>query len=933
MADLASILTDPNYTGANEATKRAIFDKFSANDANYTSANDATKAAIQQKFGVATQPQQPKRALVVGGELYDFNGQESFNRAKSLTNPSVDDIKMLGGTLVPRQPVSVDQIPLDPARAPIAPAPAPPPAPSGVPGPRTQSTVRALGRAAAGLADTTLGGVAAPLVEYANYNVGRMRGVSPEQARANAQKAGDVFAQPFGRAAGVTNTPEYKGEASQQAIQFIGENLGKGTAWLAKATGIAEPDVQNLIDTTLLLGPKPIRQAAGKAATVAAALPEAAARAIAPEIGPVPGLERKVQKAAAASAADFKASGRIDAAQWGFANGFVQPAVQSNPTMANRARAALKGENSQERNAAATEKNLARVDELARKDMGIGSNVALTSDAPFIAARARPQVAGPYDQIGRMNAMRPDTQLDGTLANLEVSPTVTEKAAAYNAQIESLRGLVEAGNYDGAAALKDIKKLRKESNAAWKRNDVTAAEFSQGLANAIEDLVERNLVVPKDINKFKAARREMAKTYAWESALDFNTGKFDPLKIAKITGSEPGRYTGTLQGLGQYAGNFPDAVSTFGGPSAGTRIIRSSPSAMAGYAVGSLAGQPWLGGAIGAGIGEAVNALSSSGLTSAAARQRALPADRRIRPDEPYIPPPGPSSPYTPPVGPASPYNPNVVGPNFMLNPGGVPPSPQFAPANQLAIGMRVGPNFTMPQRPAPSPIPPNAPNPMTAARTALPNEPYSPATGERLRQQQRDIDQRAAEAADAAAAAAEGQRAPTRGGVELSFDPFINKLRPVEQAGEALTPTNALASAVDKMQSGQSFAMSATEKIAWKKAQSDLKLATDGAYASKFTPDDLFNRQWLLDTVTKARQKADAFDEIAKRATQADAARVPGAKVPSAAEIATAKTNRDRMLDFAEDLQDRLSALPKKKLGQGPKTLNALRDGRTDRN
>ena len=74
MADLASILTDPNYTGANEATKRAIFDKFSANDANYTSANDATKAAIQQKFGVAKQPEVFKRGLVVGGELYDFNG-------------------------------------------------------------------------------------------------------------------------------------------------------------------------------------------------------------------------------------------------------------------------------------------------------------------------------------------------------------------------------------------------------------------------------------------------------------------------------------------------------------------------------------------------------------------------------------------------------------------------------------------------------------------------------------------------------------------------------------------------------------------------------------------------------------------------------------------------------------------------------------------
>lgn len=53
MATLASILTDPNYVNANEATKRAIFDKFSAQDADFTKANPATQAAIRQRFGVA----------------------------------------------------------------------------------------------------------------------------------------------------------------------------------------------------------------------------------------------------------------------------------------------------------------------------------------------------------------------------------------------------------------------------------------------------------------------------------------------------------------------------------------------------------------------------------------------------------------------------------------------------------------------------------------------------------------------------------------------------------------------------------------------------------------------------------------------------------------------------------------------------------------
>jgi len=52
MADLASILTDPNYVNANAETKAAIFDKFSAQDTNFTKANPATQQAIRVKFGL-----------------------------------------------------------------------------------------------------------------------------------------------------------------------------------------------------------------------------------------------------------------------------------------------------------------------------------------------------------------------------------------------------------------------------------------------------------------------------------------------------------------------------------------------------------------------------------------------------------------------------------------------------------------------------------------------------------------------------------------------------------------------------------------------------------------------------------------------------------------------------------------------------------------
>ena len=53
MADLSSILTDPNYVNANAATKAAIFDKYAPLDPNYAKANSATQEAIRVKFGLS----------------------------------------------------------------------------------------------------------------------------------------------------------------------------------------------------------------------------------------------------------------------------------------------------------------------------------------------------------------------------------------------------------------------------------------------------------------------------------------------------------------------------------------------------------------------------------------------------------------------------------------------------------------------------------------------------------------------------------------------------------------------------------------------------------------------------------------------------------------------------------------------------------------
>jgi hypothetical protein len=110
MANLASILTDPNYVNANPATKQAIFDKFSAQDTNFTNANPATQDAIRQKFGVsvAAAPQlpeslRPRTAASEGmpGARQELStGQRVYQAARPFVAPIVEALGAGGGALL-----------------------------------------------------------------------------------------------------------------------------------------------------------------------------------------------------------------------------------------------------------------------------------------------------------------------------------------------------------------------------------------------------------------------------------------------------------------------------------------------------------------------------------------------------------------------------------------------------------------------------------------------------------------------------------------------------------------------------------------------------------------------------------------------------------------------------------------------------------------
>jgi len=146
---------------------------------------------------------------------------------------------------------------------------------------QTQKAKQDLRASVASLADVTLGGIIPGVAGPVTYAGARFFGQSPEQAAALEQKVVGVTEKPFGKALGVTETQAYKGEASRQIMDFIGQNINKGAEWIAQKTGLPIGDVQNMMATaTVAAAP-----AVGKVATTTGKAIQEVASAVGKKLG------------------------------------------------------------------------------------------------------------------------------------------------------------------------------------------------------------------------------------------------------------------------------------------------------------------------------------------------------------------------------------------------------------------------------------------------------------------------------------------------------------------------------------------------------------------------------------------------------------------------------------------------------------------------
>lgn len=759
------------------------------------------------------------------------------------------------------------------------------PAPRQRPGFLTQ-----LGRSAASLADVTVGGVIPAVAQQVGYGLARL-GRTPEQAQAATARVVGAVEQPFGKAFGVTGTPEYQQEAGRQVLDFIGQNFQKGAKWIAQKTGLPQSDIENYMGTATVAAPAAARPVARAVRDVAAPAVERAV--IGAKMPFEPALQARRERL---SQEDYARGPQIDAAADAQRLGIALNPVDIEPSRMAKLTSMAAGPRGPE---ALANVNKNQVRTIALNEMGLPLTTQLNTPQAF--QQARKQVAKPYDEVAKLPIQQADDamvqRLEALRADLDIIGA-KEYAPAIGKIVDDAISKTQTG-LTGEQLLKNISVLRERARKTYNNKSATTealdiADTNLKVATELESLIENSIFNPKLLDQFRDARQKMARSYAYEGATDLNTGMLDVKKLSRITAKD-NNLTGDIASLGRIAGNFPDVFSAAPTPGALTapRLSRSGAGGAAGALVGSQFG---LTGSI---LGGALGGLGTEVVGAAAARRMASPGyqaglnlrDMRIPVNQlaasmQPIPQNRAIVPYEAPVEVLGPGE-GPYFPNFVMQPNQYGPrvtTPGFAP----------GPA----QLPAPS---------AQGTLNMLRNEDVRRAQMSRTLGQQAEAQQAAAEAA---------ARRPTSGAVEMQINPLTG-LPEIATGIRGATPATfqdfgtTLKSATDKATAGRMFDLTAAEKVVFDKTRVDLAEAVPGmkALSDKAIAAKMQDRAWVQDAIGKAQDKARAFEAIAARADTERARQ-------------SALANRERMLDLAEQMEDMLRpARPVQRGGQGPKT------------
>ena len=315
----------------------------------------------------------------------------------------------------------------------------------------------------------------------------------------------------------------------------------------------------------------------------------------------------------------------IDAMKTAQESGYMMPPKDVNPSAINKAASTVARPSGVENSLAA--KNVAVTERLAKADLGLAATDYLNEDS---LAGVRKSASKPYEDIKSSGKVfdTTDHQFVQDLKDVdkELHQAKAEFPEAFRDQpLENIRSQVSNAKGSGDSIIKLIQKYRKDATTLLKKSDMTpgdvaAASARKHVATVLEDLLDRELNKdPKTaglVPELRKSRELIAKTHDVEAAANLKTGDIDPAKLAKLEDNGV-KLTGNLAKIAQaYRANAKVVKSRASLSSdsvhAGDSAIGHALLAGGGAALGTLAGHPVGGAALGVAVPSAVRGVVAS---------------------------------------------------------------------------------------------------------------------------------------------------------------------------------------------------------------------------------------------------------------------------------------------------------------------------------
>lgn len=249
----------------------------------------------------------------------------------------------------------------------------------------------------------------------------------------------------------------------------------------------------------------------------------------------------------------------------GRAAGYTVPPSQANNSLVNRVIESLPGKAGVQQ--AASLKNQAVTDRLARKAVGLADDAPLTEQA---LQQVRANAGKAYEAVkSTWGRFKVDSQFSQDIAALGNDFAVAAKEFPDIVQNDAVKALQKALNrpdMSPQAAIELVKKLRFDASKNFRAFDDPAkaalAQAQRGAADAIDGLIERSLDSAGQLDKsqaYRAARVLIAKAHDVEAALNESSGHVSAKVLARIL--EKGKpMSGELETAARFARTFPTAT-------------------------------------------------------------------------------------------------------------------------------------------------------------------------------------------------------------------------------------------------------------------------------------------------------------------------------------------------------------------------------------